>query len=598
MATIPIFAPTADYQVGGLQGFTAPTAEPMKDATGAQIAQRGDALGKIGTTAIVMASRMELEAQRTQDVLDETEVAHAINGFSSFAGKNLYGDKGFMMAKGMDANPDALNGATMTLTEERDRLRTGLSTSHGQKLFDLKSEGMMSTLGTEMTKHASVETKLAHTAEGLASVSSQLQVAMGGDGVVGGVNEWKESNSATNAMSMAAFANAKTLYMGAGDSEKVADGKVLDIKTKFFTAGVYHFLALGTQGGAEQALAYLTVHKSEINQEALPQLEDRVRKTLEVAEVSVVGNRTMNAALDYMLQHKGGEADGYNFIKTEYDEGRITIKEFDNAMARFKTHNADAQQMIQRQEKMALNKIEKYIVEHPGITFEKLPHDMVQENFMYIPQIKHLINNMHRQESDPKILDDLIQEYIHHPLKFGERKLLLVRGDLNQADYAHMQSLQISAGKGEAKALDIVNEIKSTEEIMKGDFALKGIDITPKPGTSQERQFGMIYNGLLKVYEQRNAAGLPPATSAEKRAIGNSVLRDTLTKEGGVLGFFQKTVPVYEALDPKHQVPATVAQDITNQLKMTMTNWYTLSDLQQKQLVKAVYDQGVLRGKY
>ena len=592
MATIPIFAPTADYQVGGLQGFTAPTAEPMKDATGAQITQRGDAFGKIGTTAIVMASRLELEAQRTQDVLDETAVAHAINKFNGFAGKNLYSDKGFMMAKGMDANPDALNAAMMSLTDEGDRLSAGFSTERGKKLFDLKVEGTKMALSTEMMKHASVETKLARTAEGFAAGQSQLQLALPN------ADDWGNHESSFNQLYLAGIHQVRQTLVESGAGEQVVKDKVLDLTTKFNSAVINQFLAKGTQAGAEQAQAYLVAHETQIDWTAAPGLKDRVHKTLKIAEVNVVGNRTMNAALDYMLQHKVGEAEGLNFIKTEYDKGHLTIEEFDNTMARFKTHNADAQQIIQRQEKMNLDKLEKYIVANHVISFEELPPDMVQENATYIPQVKHFFNNMYRQESDPKILDDLIQEYIHHPLKFGARKLLLVKGDLNKADYAHMQLLQISAGKSEAKTLEVRDEIKSTLDLLKGDFALKGIDITPKPGTSKEQQFGLIYNGLLEVYEQRNAAGLPPATSAEKRAIGNSLLRDTMTKEGGILGFLQKTVPVYEALDPKHQVPATVAQDIANQLKMTMTNWYTMSDLQQKQLVKAVYDKGVLRGKY
>ena len=588
MATIPIFAPTADYQVGGLQGFTAPTAEPMKDATGAQIAQRGDALGKIGTTAIVMASRMELEAQRTQDVLDETEVAHAINGFSSFAGKNLYGDKGFMMAKGMDANPDALNGATMTLTEERDRLRTGLSTPHSQKLFDLKAEGMMSTLGTEMTKHASVETKLAHTAEGMASVQSLLQLALPNAG------EWGNPDSSFNQFYLAGIQQVRQTLVESGAGEQVVKDKTLDLTTKFNSAVILQFLAQGTQAGAEQAQAYLVAHEKQIDWTAAPGLKDRVHRTLMAAEVNVVGFKAMKEALAYEVPgHTASE-----ILDEERRDGHLTQEQFDNAMGRLEHVKAQDKQRVLATEQANLKAAYTWIDQHPGATFEQIPANLLAETTGFHNGIKQYLVGSHRQESDQAQLYHLNRMAMDRPEAFQAMNLLKVKHLLSTGDFHQLTLLQASITKGDPEIKEVTDAFKSTLSVMKYALLGEGFDLTPKEGSSAAKTMEKFTNTLLSTFSEMQKTHTLPKTVEEQKKLGMQLLHNAFNQTGGLFSAKKKVFELYESsMGQGFEIPPEAIGSIRYQLRQNPRS-STWSQAEENAAALALYRDGLVKGRY
>ena len=529
MATIPIFAPTADYQVGGLQGFTAPTAEPMKDATGAQIAQRGDALGKIGTTAIVMASRMELEAQRTQDVADEAETARADAQLAQVVVQDMYGKDGYMGLTGLNATVDRWGQVSGGMHEKQEKIREGLSTEGSRKLFDRHALAKWPALDAEGLRHAGVQSRAAHLSESLNRSKQEANLALEG------VGRWNEQDSPYEGQVLTALAVAEQALAANGVPRAEIATEIMKMKTAITSAAVHKLLASGTTEGSTQAELYYQAHKEGIDQSVAGGLEKLVHDTVKIAEADQAGYNAFKETQAWASspEHRGATLkDQIDHLDNRLDKREITIGVHDLAVRRVKDAAAAVEAAVAKVEHDNLKAGYAWLdgggtvdSMKPGLRASLPPGQLVH--------LRVYEENMKKDATDITQFYHLAEMAMNDPEAFRELDLLKFKHLVSNENFQKLLGWKMSITKADPGMKAVQETFKSVMSVVGDTLRGEGFQHGATPGSAAAKKFAAFETAASVLLDDMQKAGIPlPKGREALRKFGMDLLRETSVGEG------------------------------------------------------------------
>ena len=492
MVTIPISAPTADHQVGGLQPFNAPVADSMKDATGAQIAQRGDALGKIGTTAIVMAARLEQEVQRTQDVADEAETARADAQFAQVVVKDMYGEGGYMNLTGLNATVDRWGQVSGSMHEKQEKIREGLSTEGSRKLFDRHQAGKWPALDAEGLRHAGTQSRAAHLSEALFRSEQEANLALQD------VVHWNTPNSLFESQILTALGGLQQALAADGVPQAEIAAKMMKMKTAITSAAVNKLLASGTAEGATQAELYYQAHKEGIDQTVAGGLEKLVHDTVKIAEADQAGydafKETQSWASSPAREWNVGPTHLGPTLKDQIDhlddrlaKKEITIGVHDAAVRRVKDAAAAVEAAVTKVRNDNVVRLYGIIDKNHLTSFDQLSAADRASAEGYQDKIKSYIVAGQHRTSDEGTVYNLLMASASAPIAFSKVFIPGLADKLSQEHVVYFAKLQADIISNNPVAKQFLDAFSLTMKIADGHLNAAGIDPTPKAGTDDAK---------------------------------------------------------------------------------------------------------------
>ena len=197
------------------------------------------------------------------------------------------------------------------------------------------------------------------------------------------------------------------------------------------------------------------------------------------------------------------------------------------------------------------------------------------------------------------------------PEKFASLDLMKSEPYLSKGDFKHLTEVQVSIGKGDAKAMETQRVVKSTLGAIKAEVAAVGIDLTPKEGTSAAKETAKFMDTLTRSLDDATREKGKPLTPEEARRIGMSLVREGVEQGSGIFGVFQTKKKGYQiASDPNISEKANFVVkrfgDIPKQTREMLVNEYRArNNLGSKPLtseheaaIERAYTKGLDQGRF
>ena len=137
------------------------------------------------------------------------------------------------------------------------------------------------------------------------------------------------------------------------------------------------------------------------------------------------------------------------------------------------------------------------------------------------------------------------------PEKFLALDLRKTAPLVGKAQISELVRLQTGINKNDAKLMGEQKMVTATLNLIKGEVASIGIDLSPKEGTAQAKETATFLGALSQSLMQAAQAKGSPLTSDEAKRIGMNMVREGVEQGSGIFGFGQTTKRGYQiATDP------------------------------------------------
>lgn len=197
------------------------------------------------------------------------------------------------------------------------------------------------------------------------------------------------------------------------------------------------------------------------------------------------------------------------------------------------------------------------------------------------------------------------------PARFAEMDLRKVAPLVGKEQIGHLVRLQTGISKGDAKAMEEAQMVKSTLGLIKGDVAAIGIDLTPKEGTANAQKTAIFLGALSQSLMQAAQAKGSPLTTEESKRIGMNMVREGIEQGSGTFGIGQTTKRGYQiATDPNikpgasfivapfDKIPADVRNSIVAEYRTAKGLGTRPLNSSQEAEIERAYTRGVQQGRF
>jgi hypothetical protein len=571
----------------GARTFGAPQ---YQDYAGAQARDMSQAFGKAGSDIYQAEQKAQLEA-------DSLRVNEAMNQAQAARMKLTYDkDIGFSGIKGKAAlDPDA-DGKAMdqkygeSFNKEVDAIRASLGNERQRKQFNAHVGSVSNQFTASLQSHMLQEKQ---TYENGVRVGT-IEVAQNM-----GAQEWNNPQS---------VAQSRGAIKAAIDSDKSLSPE-LRAATLVKALTPMHSAIVATaieNGNIDYAKQHMAEYGKELTEEARVRLQGALDMGARKEKVQTFGDDVMAKGLDLsaalaMAREKFSGQDEDAAIR-EVKE-RFTEKEF-----------------VATKDVKELGKSAWSSVMSTGKLTATMTADLTVKAPEELRQIRDWLDQKRRQakaELEGGSAAELGHYYglrrmsMEEPEKFASLDLMKSEPYLAKGDFKHLTEIQVSIGKGDAKAMETQRVVRSTLGAIRAEVAAVGIDLTPKEGTKQAKETAQFMDVLTRSLDQATREKGKPLTPEEARRIGMSLVREGVEQGSGIFGFGQTKKKGYQiASDPsiseKANFVAKRFSDIPKATRDMLVNEYrTRNNLGNRQLtddqeaaIERAYTKGIDQGKF
>lgn len=197
------------------------------------------------------------------------------------------------------------------------------------------------------------------------------------------------------------------------------------------------------------------------------------------------------------------------------------------------------------------------------------------------------------------------------PARFADMDLRKVAPLVGKEQIGHLVRLQTGISKGDAKAMEEAQMVKSTLGLIKGEVAAIGIDLSPKEGTSKAQETALFLGALSQSLMQAAQAKGSPLTTEESKRIGMNMVREGVEQGSGIFGIGQTTRRGYQiATDPNikpgasfivapfDKIPADVRNSIVAEYRAAKGLGTRPLNSSQEAEIERAYTRGVQQGRF
>lgn len=197
------------------------------------------------------------------------------------------------------------------------------------------------------------------------------------------------------------------------------------------------------------------------------------------------------------------------------------------------------------------------------------------------------------------------------PARFADMDLRKVAPLVGKEQIGHLVRLQTGISKGDAKAMEEAQMVKSTLGLIKGEVAAIGIDLSPKDGTSKAQETALFLGALSQSLMQAAQAKGSPLTTEESKRIGMNMVREGVEQGSGIFGIGQTTRRGYQiATDPNikpgasfivapfDKIPADVRNSIVAEYRAAKGLGTRPLNSSQEAEIERAYTRGVQQGRF
>jgi hypothetical protein len=162
------------------------------------------------------------------------------------------------------------------------------------------------------------------------------------------------------------------------------------------------------------------------------------------------------------------------------------------------------------------------------------------------------ILDSHPATDDPKRFNDLHRLSIEDPVKFTQTNLLTESGNISQAHYKYLQTLQDAINKQDPQQMQASKVVNTAVNTLRAEMKMAGIN--PEPGSPEEQQQAQIESDLRdQLIAAQQAKNGTPLTPEEAQNIAMGYFADHVLngKGGGMLRNGEEKQP--QAQGGKHK---------------------------------------------
>jgi hypothetical protein len=139
-----------------------------------------------------------------------------------------------------------------------------------------------------------------------------------------------------------------------------------------------------------------------------------------------------------------------------------------------------------------------------------------------------------KRETDMSAYYGLRLMAAEQPEVFAKIDLMKSQPYLRDGDLKQLIDLQGSLNRGDLKAMESQRTVKRTLDLVKGEVAAAGIDLTPKEGTNKAKDTAAFLGSVTRALDEATAAKGRALTDDEARRIGMGLLREGFVQGSGI----------------------------------------------------------------
>lgn len=470
MAIIPGILPSVEPQAGGQPGFTAPAVEPMRNFAPQQMEESGQALLRLGATAMQMENRIQSE-------LDDARTKEKDTLFATYISQSLFDPgTGYMGSTGKDA-VERRAKTTEEINKLRQSIEGELENDVQKFIFKQYADRRIAAASQDIDQHALRQLRQYNIGESEKRVDNLMQDAIKHSDKFldpGKDNQYKFFRNA-----MAAEVKNLASLNGIAEGSEQYKALIRTADTRLHITAISNFIAAEKPALAQ---SYLNVNKGEIDTTQLDNVTRAVTQAKETHDVK-------EESLRLFLSMKGSLSEQTSALNRMFTDGKISAGVRDATVQR--VEHADGQRRAARgeYERNLLGQAQQWLLNNPNRSWTDLPTS-IQTGLRNAGQLDSILSFARngRYVTQPQAYQEMISLPQTELAKMSEGEFVAkYRGRLDDSDLnTGLARLRQSKGTADVNNLQIIS---TSDRVQRAATDLGILPKDGKPSGSQSEAF-------------------------------------------------------------------------------------------------------------